>query len=404
MAECKTNVVQEKTTSDNTSQTTVQLLRSICPEDISADNLEQTLSKSAELLAWHTLADHCYIFIKDESGNLVDAATGGAIDSDLQITASRALVKKCIAENRCIYVENAMTNDDFEGDPSFQRFNIEKAICTAIKTSDDTYGVIYVDSIRADKLTEDVCEVLEFAGQLMGTAIDGIRKRRLVAAGKAALQLSHSVKNILQMISGASEVIDFGLRTKQIDRVNRSWAILRPNLERMRKFMLDMLDYSKERKLEVGPCEFNRVIQSAIESINSQLKKRKFKLKIDLDQDIPTSTMDSERIHEMTLNLVLNALDAVDESRGLVKIETKYLPKQQSVELCISDNGPGMTEEAKNKAFEAYNSGKNRLSTGLGMPIAKQIIDKHGGRVEIESEPDKGSKFRVILPLKSCSQ
>lgn len=404
MSEYDTNVLQEESTSTTSAQSVVRLLRSICPVDISADDLELRLSKSAELLAGHTDANHCYILIKDEKGNLTDVTTGDLIDEGRQITVSCALVKKCLSQGRSIIVDNAMKNERFEGDPSFQRFNIERAICAVIGTSEEKYGVIYVDSISPDGLGSDTGELLEFAGCIIGLTLNNIHKKRLVAAGKATLQLSHSIKNILQMIGGASEVIDFGLKTKQIDRVQRSWDILRSNLERMRKFMLDMLDYSKERKLEVATCEFNRVVQSAIESLSSQMKKKKFKLKISVDPDIPTSVMDGERIHEMVLNLILNALDIVDEGTGLVKVETKYLKMLESVELCVIDNGPGMTDEVMKNIFEPLESGKNKFGTGLGMPIAKQIIDKHHGRIEVESTPGQGAKFRVILPVKYKSK
>ena len=133
----------------------------------------------------------------------------------------------------------------------------------------------------------------------MGLALNNIclqrklrENTRLVATGSAALNLSHSVKNILQMIGGATEIIDFGLRTNQIHRVKRSWDILKPNLERMRKYTLEMLDYSKDRPLRLGACDFNRVIQSAIESLKSQLKQKTSKLNIRIDQKIPTNKLD----------------------------------------------------------------------------------------------------------------
>ena len=223
--------------------------------------------------------------------------------------------------------------------------------------------------------------------------------KRLAQAGKATLILSHSVKNILQMVGGAAEVVDFGLRTNQMHRVKRSWDILKPNLERMKKFVLDMLDYSKERIPEPAPFDFNRTIQGAIESLKSQLKQKKSKLNIRIDRQIPKTTLDEERIHEMSLNLILNAIDIVDEAKGVVSVETKYLESENSVELSVTDNGPGISEEMKEKIFTPFESSKNKLGTGLGMAIAKQIIDQHNGKIEIESLPGKGTTFKVTLPV-----
>ena len=221
-----------------------------------------------------------------------------------------------------------------------------------------------------------------------------------IAAGKATLKLSHSVKNILQMVGGAAEVIDFGLKKNEIHRVKKSWDILKPNLDRMRKFTLDMLDYSKERKLETGPCDLNRVVQGAIESLKSQLKQKQSKLRIRIDKKIPQVELDSERIHEMSLNLILNAIDIVDEVKGIVTVETLYNADQQSIVLSVTDNGPGISDDMKQKIFTPFESGKNKFGTGLGMPIAKQIVDQHSGKIEIDSEEGKGTTFRVILPAK----
>jgi signal transduction histidine kinase len=159
-----------------------------------------------------------------------------------------------------------------------------------------------------------------------------------------------------------------------------------------------MLDYSKERKLETGPCDFNRIIQGAIESQKAQLKQKGSKLNIRIDQNIPTLELDAERIHEMSLNLILNAIDIVDHNTGVVTVSTRYLANEQAVELSVADNGPGMSEEMKKKIFTPFESGKNKFGTGLGMPIAKQIVDQHKGRIEIESQLEKGATFNVILP------
>jgi signal transduction histidine kinase len=206
------------------------------------------------------------------------------------------------------------------------------------------------------------------------------------------------------MIGGAAEVVDFGLRSNQMHRVKRSWDILKPNLERMRKYTLEMLDYSKERNLNPGPADFNRVIQGAIESLKSQLKAKNSKINIRIDQKIPEVFLDAERIHEMALNLVLNAIDIVDDNSGLVSVETKYHQDDERVSLAITDNGPGMSDDMKEKIFTPFESKKKTFGTGLGMPIAKQIIDQHNGTIEIDSKVGQGTTFTVYLPVRLTEQ
>ena len=384
------------------------LISSIDLSTLTKENTERVLNELIRAVIGHLGAEHGYIMLKDDKAQIVNIASvyhDG--QNDPMSTASDAVIDKVMETTTGIIVENATQSEQFDGDPNFQRFNINSAICAPVKTTGSVLGVIYADSTSHCKWDNTHLNLLEFIGLHAGLALDNINLQkkvcantRLVATGTAALQLSHSVKNILQMIGGATEIVDFGLRSNQIHRVKRSWDILKPNLERMRKYTLEMLDYSKERPLKLDVCDFNRVIQGAIESLKSQLKQKGSKLNIRIDPKMPTVEMDSERIHEMALNLILNAIDIVDEEGGIVNIETKYLPEQQVVILAVTDNGPGMTDEMKEKIFTPFESKKSKFGTGLGMPIAKQVIDQHAGRIEIETEIGKGTTFNVLLPAK----
>ncbi len=383
-------------------------LKTIGKTELTDENTETVLAEVIGSIVGNLGGDHGYIMLKDKDGQLSNVASiyrDG--QDDPLITASNALTDKVLQSGCGTVVTDAMESTQFPSDPNFQRFNIKTAVCVAIATADSTLGTIYVDSTNACQWDSEQLELLEVAAIAVALAVTNMNlkkenqdDKRLAATGRATLQLSHSVKNILQMIGGAAEVVDFGLRTNEIHRVKRSWDILKPNLERMQKYTLEMLDYSKERHLELGPCDFNRVIQGAIESLKSQLKEKKSKLNIRIDQKIPTIELDSERIHEMALNLILNAIDIVDESTGVVSVETRYLVEEQEIALSISDNGPGITENMKDKIFTPFESGKNKFGTGLGMPIAKQIFDQHGGRIEIETAEGKGTTFTVLLPAK----
>ncbi len=407
MTESANEISVQNATAPDTSDQTLCLIDSMGLDALTSENTEVVLTAAMKITAERLEADHGYIVLKDDKGELVSIASICRDEqSEPQMKASNAVIDKVMESAVGIIVENAMQSPEFGTDPSFQRFNIHCVICVPIKTADSTVGVIYADS-RSCKWDNSHLELLEFIGRYMGLALNNIclqrklrENTRLAATGTAALQLSHSVKNILQMIGGAAEIVDFGLRTNQIHRVKRSWDILKPNLERMRKYTLEMLDYSKDRPLKLGACDFNRVIQSAIESLKSQLKQKTSRLNIRIDQKIPTIKLDGERLHEMALNIVLNAIDIVDEQVGIVSVETRYLPEQQEVLFAVTDNGPGMTEEMKEKIFTPFESKKSKFGTGLGMPIAKQVIDQHAGRIEIDTEIGKGTTFNIYLPAK----
>jgi len=403
----------ENTTNSGGTVSVSGLLTGITPKELTEDNIENVFNGILRHLVDYFGATAGYIIIKDKDKQLKTIAAISANQQDSSLTTtSQALIDKVIQTANSIIVPDAANSQQFPGDPGFQRFNIKAALCAAIKAFETVLGVIYLDTTESNcKWDQSRLDLLEFTGIHIGLAVNCMHlsdqakeNERLATTGKAMLMLSHSVKNILQIAGGAAEVVDFGLRTNQIHRVKRSWGILKPNLERIRKFTLDMLDYSRERTLELKPCDFNRVIQSAIESLNAQLKQKKSQLNIRIDQKIPPIELDSERIHEMALNLILNAIDIVDETTGVVSVETKYLPNEQHVQLAVTDNGSGMSEEMKEKIFTPFESGKNKFGTGLGMPIAKQIIDQHNATIDIDSRKGEGTTFTVTLPAKIVAE
>lgn len=389
---------------------TLQFLQSLPVSNLPVEDNEQSLKKCLELINEKFSADHGYILLKgEEEGKLeILASAQKDTDADSPSTFSSAVAAKVMQTGTAILVEEAMNNKDFAGDPNFQRFNIKSALCAVMTQESSPIGVVYLDSSQQQcSWGNEELKLLDFLAGYLGLALDAVqlkqervKNERLITAGQISLKITHSIKNILQLVSGSAEVIDFGLRTNEIHRVKRSWNIMKPNLDRIKKFMLDMLDFSRERHLELGPCKFNAVVQSAIESLSSQLKQKKAKLHIRVDQQIPTIELDGERIHEMATNLILNAVDIVDDETGVVTVETKYVPEENVIHLSVTDNGPGISKEAKEKIFQPFQSTKNKLGTGLGLAIAKKIIEQHKSKIEIDSETGKGTTFRVILPAK----
>ena len=258
MTETTNEISVQNATATDTSDPTLCLIDSLGLDTLTNENTKDVLNEAISAISEHLGADHGYIVLKDDKGELATIASISRDgQSEPQMTASDAVIDNVMKSGAGIVVENAMQSSKFGTDPNLQRFNIQSVICVPIKTADSTLGVIYTDSTNC-KWSNSHLGLLEFIGRYMGIAVNNVRLQgkaseniRLLATGNAALQLSHSVKNILQMIGGAAEIVDFGLRTNQIHRVKRSWDILKPNLERMRKYTLEMLDYSKDRPLKL---------------------------------------------------------------------------------------------------------------------------------------------------------
>ena len=223
------------------------------------------------------------------------------------------------------------------------------------------------------------------------------RQERVSQAAQTALNLSHGVKNILQAIRGGRDVVDQSLETNDIERAKRGWEILGENLDKIEKLVLDMLQFSKDSKLNIKRSDFNAVVGSAADSLRAGAKESGKQIMVSVDKNIKPIEIDADKMYDVILNLVLNAVHAVPEGTGVVEVATEA--KGETVILSVSDNGPGV--EDTESIFEPFHTTKAKVGTGLGLPIARKIVNQHGGTIEVKTQPHKGAVFTVTLPAKA---
>lgn len=229
-----------------------------------------------------------------------------------------------------------------------------------------------------DKLTED-------------------QKKRMMEAGQAAMNMSHGLKNIVQSLRSGQEVMDLALEKRDFKQARRTWHILRQNLDRIQKLVLDTLKFSKDEALNLQPCDINRLIQSVAETLLPQADQRQICIDVQIDDSLGQVPMDPEKMRDVVMNLLMNAIEAVESKTGQVQIQTELDQHSRQMILRVSDNGHGI--EDTSVIFEPFQSTKGNVGTGLGLTITQHIIQKHGGTIEAQSPPDKGSIFTVRIPM-----
>ncbi len=223
------------------------------------------------------------------------------------------------------------------------------------------------------------------------------RQERVSQAAQTALNLSHGVKNILQAIRGGRDVVDQSLEINDIERAKRGWEILGENLDKIEKLVLDMLQFSKDSKLDIKRNDLNAVVRSAAESLRAGAQEDGKQITVSVDKDIKPIELDADKMYNVVLNLVLNAVYAVPEGTGVVKVATEA--KGETVILSVSDNGPGV--EDIESIFEPFHTTKAKVGTGLGLPIVRKIVNQHKGTIEVKTQPHEGAVFTVTLPVKA---
>jgi signal transduction histidine kinase len=222
------------------------------------------------------------------------------------------------------------------------------------------------------------------------------QRQRFLQAGQAALNLSHGIKNILQAVSTGREIVDSALIHGELDIARKGWNILKRNLEQIQKLVLDMLKFSKEQDIKLQPCQFNRLVENAVQIAMSQAQLRSVAVALQLDEQIGMVRVDPDRMQDVILNLALNAVEAVEPGKGHVTIGTEIDPARNMLVLRISDNGPGIDDLSS--LFEPFHSTKGQMGVGLGLAIVRKVVVQHKGTVDAQSIPGQGSVFTVRLP------
>jgi signal transduction histidine kinase len=231
-----------------------------------------------------------------------------------------------------------------------------------------------------------------------------VQAERLAAVGQTIAALSHHIKNILQGLRSGGEILNMGLKDQDLALVQQGWKIVEKNQGKVYQLVQDMLSYSKEREPNYEAADLNAIARDVVELLVSHATDRGIKLIAQLDVRLPVCQADREGVNRALLNIVGNALDAVEDAPNpRVIVGTHLEPDGAWVELSVADNGVGIAPEKHGDIFRPFVSTKGARGTGLGLAVSRKILREHGGDITFESQPGQGSTFRLRLPARGAT-
>ncbi len=335
---------------------------------------------------------------------------------DARIHVSRTILQHAITRGEGVLSQNAMSDQRFAGHDSVQRLAIRSAMCAPIRFRDRTFGAIYVDgSALAPAFTAAQLTLLNTIGIHTGMALANLELRgrqlhseRLAAMGETVASLSHAIKNILQGLRGGADVVELGLRKDDVTIAKGGWSILKRNIDRIVALTLNMLTYSRQRSIEPEVTRLGALVGDCAQLLQGVCEARQVALIVDVDPDLPPLLTDPTLMHQALMNLLTNAVEAVEAKRGVVTVRVTYHAQPNPgllegwsgpvAEIAVIDNGPGVPHDRQSWIFEPFNTTKGGRGTGLGLAVARRIVEEHKGRILLESTPGKGATFRILLP------
>jgi len=227
--------------------------------------------------------------------------------------------------------------------------------------------------------------------QLKETQNQLLKSERLAAIGELASMIGHDLRNPLTGIAGATYYLKTKLGSETNQKTMEMLEFIEKDIEYLNNVINDLLDYSREIRLELAETTPKSIIKGALSLVkvpeNIQVS--------DLTQDEPKIKIDVEKIKRVFVNIIQNAIDAMPEGGELTITHSEIAG---SLEIAFTDTGVGMSKEIMEKLWTPLFSTKAK-GMGLGLAICKRIVEAHGGNISVESAVGKGSTFTVTIPI-----
>ncbi len=394
----------------------LQVLYRISEEAVRhSTSIEQVLERILDLSIEVVGADRGCILLRDvDTGKLTPQSIRyrRGIDQTEPMPISHTIVNSVLANRQGVLTSDAQADARFTAGQSIFQAGIREAICVPMQGRYELMGLIYMDITtppqrvlleggKVSKFNDDLLLLMVAIGRQSALAVEDnryqralVQAERLAAVGQTIATLSHHIKNILQGVRGGSYLIEMGLKDYDEEVVRKGWNIVDKNQTKIYNLVMDMLTVSKERQPAMTEANLNEPVAEVCELMQARATELNVKFERHLAQDIPTSHFDPDGIHRAVLNIVTNAIDAVEgQEDARVIVSTEFHPQQRSLNVIIADNGPGIPQEQLAKIFLIFESTKGARGTGLGLAVSRQIIREHGGDIHVQSTPNEGSRF-----------
>ncbi len=228
---------------------------------------------------------------------------------------------------------------------------------------------------------------------------------RLSAVGTLAAGMAHEINNPLTAVSAFLQMLPQKYREDRKDKEywEQFYRRVCEELERIQHLITRMLRYSRftgQDEYNLEETDLNELLEDMIALLVPEAKKRQDVFKKNLDPNLPIGWMDRERMKQVFMNLLLNAIQATE--RGTITVRSSLASRRNDhavLEVAISDTGRGIAKEHLQKLFDPFFTTKHHEGSGLGLLTCHQIVEAHRGFIDVESEPGKGATFIVRLPL-----
>jgi signal transduction histidine kinase len=247
---------------------------------------------------------------------------------------------------------------------------------------------------RVEEYQQQLKEQIEELDQANKQLIQMRSIEKFAATGRIARTIAHEVRNPLTNINLAVEQLQSELKGKGAESADLMLQMISRNSTRINLLITDLLNSTKFTDLVYQRVSVNQLLDETLELAKDRIMLKNITVSKDYAEDICDISVDVERIKIAFLNIIVNAIEAMEPGKGILQLRT--LSQDNKCVIAITDNGPGIDEESVSKVFEPYFTSKTR-GTGLGLTNTQNIILNHNGHISLESKKGVGTTFTIQL-------
>ncbi len=271
-------------------------------------------------------------------------------------------------------------------------------------------------SLQLEKANQEITswartleERVEEKGRELQSAHEQVLQvEKMASLGKMAAVVAHEVNNPLSGILTYSKLLKKWLEQLEMPESRRKEMrecldVIESESRRCGEMVKNLLTFSRARPMNFEWANLNQVVERAAKLVAHKLELGNVQVQLELASDLPSVQCDPAQIEQVLLALIMNAHDAMPRG-GNLWLLTRSLPQSQQIEIQVRDDGVGIPPEVLPKLFEPFFTTKeSSKGVGLGLAIARTIVERHRGQIEVESELGKGTTFYIFLPVNATA-
>ncbi|HXF55481.1 MAG TPA: GAF domain-containing protein [Hyphomicrobiaceae bacterium] len=327
------------------------------------------------------------------------------------------IVGECAAQGIPVEVADIENRRDHPLFEVLRDSGVRALLAVPLIHKDKTIGVLLVRRVYAGGFAPETVKLLQTLASQSSIAINNARLFREIEEKSHQLEIaslhksqflanmSHELRTPLNAILGYAELIQDGVYGEVAPKIKGVLDRVQANGKHLLGLINDVLDLSKieagQLVLRLEDYSLSNVVQTVVTATESLAAEKKLRLTAAIAEELPVGRGDERRVAQVLLNLVGNAIKFTD--KGEIKITVRNTKAKFVIK--ITDTGPGIPHSEHERIFEEFHqvdssNTKKKGGTGLGLAISRRIVELHGGRISVESEPGRGSTFRVDLPIR----